>query len=548
MSAAGGHLQELGRPRRLHLVGIGGAGMSGIATILATMGHTVTGSDRRDSPTVQRLRGHGITVAVGHDATLVASAELVGASSAVPPSNPELVEARRLGIPVLWRVELLAALCALRRTLAVAGTKGKSTTTAMLAHILEVAGERPSFLVGGDLPGVDGGARWVGDSPWFVVEADESDGTFLALPTEAVVVTNVEADHLDQYGSMAALREAFTTFAGGASGPRIVGADSPDALVVARELEAAGGAGGGGGVEGGGADRGGAGGGTYGAARGGSGAAPDEDAEETGVPASFRVALALAARARHDHRAAPGASHRAGPPVVTFGTAPGADIGATVVATTRTGVTFELRPGPLVPGAGQGERWRVELPVPGLHNVRNACGALALATLVGIPLEVGVAALASYRPVGRRFEWRGERAGAGFVDDYAHVPSAVATTLATARAGGWERVVAVFQPHLYSRTEALGAELGRALAAADVVVVTDVYAAREAPRPGVDGRLVADAARAARPALEVHYVPERAALATAVRSLLRPGDLCLTLGAGDVTTLADEIQAAEVPR
>ncbi|HET9072477.1 MAG TPA: Mur ligase domain-containing protein, partial [Acidimicrobiales bacterium] len=191
MSAAGDHLQELGRPRRLHLVGIGGAGMSGIATILATMGHTVTGSDRRDSPTVQRLRGHGIAVAVGHDATLVASAELVGASSAVPPSNPELVEARRLGIPVLWRVELLAALCGLRRTLAVAGTKGKSTTTAMVAHILEVAGERPSFLVGGDLPGVDGGARWVGDSPWFVVEADESDGTFLALPTEAVVVTNV---------------------------------------------------------------------------------------------------------------------------------------------------------------------------------------------------------------------------------------------------------------------------------------------------------------------------------------------------------------------
>lgn len=189
----------------------------------------------------------------------------------------------------------------------------------------------------------------------------------------------------------------------------------------------------------------------------------------------------------------------------------------------------------------------VELSVPGLHNARNASGALALAASIGIGLEVGVGALATYRPVGRRFEWRGEQDGVGFVDDYAHVPSAVEATLATARAGGWRRIVAVFQPHLYSRTEALGGALGEALSSADLVVVTDVYGAREDPRPGVDGRIVAAAARRARPDLDVRYVAERSALASVVRDLLRPGDLCLSLGAGDITALAGEIARLGAP-
>ena len=539
-----GHPLELRRPRRVHLVGIGGAGMSGIATILATMGHTVTGSDRQDSPTLRRLAAHGVTVGVGHDPARVAAAEIVGASSAVPPSDPELVEAARLGLGVRWRVELLAAICDLRRTVAVAGTKGKTTTTAMVARILDEAGERPSLLVGGDLPGVDGGARWVPDSDWFVVEADESDGTFLALPAEAVLVTNVEADHLDQYGSLGALQDAFASFASRAARVAVIGVDSPGSHDLASRLAAewatatVSSAGRAGPASGSGSTA-----GPVGVAAGGG----CEEVETTGVPAAFRAARQLVARAEP----IPGSRR---PSLLSFGTA--TDSGVRVVAanTEWASASFVLIPGALAGSAvsaegsgappGTSETVRVELPVPGLHNVRNAAGALAVTAAIGIPLRVGVRALAGFRPVARRFEWRGERNGVAFVDDYAHVPSAVATTLAAARAGGWARIVAVFQPHLYSRTEALGEELGRSLAAADLVVVADVYGAREDPRPGVDGSIVAAGARRARPGLDVRYVPDRSSLASVVAGLLRAGDLCLSLGAGDVTTLAEEIADA----
>jgi len=530
---------DLARPSRVHLVGIGGAGMSGIATILATMGHTVTGSDRRDSPTLRRLATRGVTVGIGHDPARVAAAEIVGASSAVPPSDPELVEAARLGLAVRWRVELLTAICELRRTVAVAGTKGKTTTTAMVARILEEAGERPSMLVGGDLPGLDGGARWVPDSEWFVVEADESDGTFSALPAEAVLVTNVEADHLDHYGSLGALQDAFVGFVSRAGRVAIIGFDSPGSrdLVARLSAERAD-------TRRSPASRAGV------AAESGSGlVAVGVDGsdgcdlvETTGVPAAFRAAMELVARA---------GPREGRPSLLTFGTA--ADSGVRVVAagTERDSASFGLIPGdlgaPAVADEGRGtpagrpETVQVELPVPGLHNVRNAAGALVLSAAIGIPLRVGVRALAGFRPVARRFEWRAEIDGVTYVDDYAHVPSAIATTLATARAGGWDRIVAVFQPHLYSRTEALGEELGRALAAADLVVVADVYGAREEPRPGVDGTIVAASARRARPGLDVRYVPDRSSLASVVAALLRAGDVCLSLGAGDVTTLADEI-------
>ncbi len=528
---------DLRRPSRVHLVGIGGAGMSGIATLLAAMGHTVTGSDRKDSPTLRRLAERGIGVGVGHDPARVAAAEIVGASSAVPPSDPELVEAGRLGIALRWRVELLAAICELRRTVAVAGTKGKSTTTAMVARILEEAGERPSLLVGGDLPGLDGGARWVPDSDWLVVEADESDGTFLALSAEAVLVTNVEADHLDQYGSLGALQDAFAVFAAHASRAAVVGVDSTGSRALAARLSEAWAAGSPS---------------TLDAAVVSAGASvPAAGGETTGVPAAFRAARQLLARA------AP-APTAPGPVLLTFGTSPDAAVRVVAATTRRASSSFGLLPGPLAarpgrslppgppeagsdPPAGSGGGVRIELPVPGMHNVLNASGAIALTAAIGVPVEVGVRALAGYRPVARRFEWRGERGGVAFVDDYAHVPSAVATTLAAARAGGWARIVAVFQPHLYSRTEALGDGLGQALAAADLVVVSDVYGAREDPRPGVDGGIVADAARRARPGLDVRYVPDRSSLASVVGELLRPGDLCLTLGAGDVTTLAAEI-------
>jgi UDP-N-acetylmuramate--alanine ligase len=460
-----GPVVDLTAPRRVHVVGVGGAGMSGIATVLAAMGHTVTGSDQADSSGLQRQRERGIAVTVGHAAANVGSAEFVTASTAVPATNPELAEASRQGIPVLRRAEILAAICATRRTLAVAGTKGKTTTTAMLASILIGAGWDPSFLVGGDLPGVGGGARWSAASEWLVVEADESDGTFLELPAESVVVTNVEADHLDRYGSMAALKAAFATFIGQAPGRRVVGVDVAEAAEVVAAMDV---------------------------------------------------------------------------PVRTYGTTAGVDVRITDVRSGRDRTTFNVVRGgrPLGP---------VDLAMPGLHNARNACGALALALELGVTFEVAAAALAGYRGVARRFDWRGERAGITYVDDYAHLPSALSAVLATARRGGWGRIVAVFQPHRYTRTEALHAEFGPVFADADVVVVGGIYGAGEEPLPGVTGELVAEAVRTSCPQVELHYVPERAELAAAVASLLRPGDLCLTLGAGDVTTLAAELLGRSEP-
>jgi UDP-N-acetylmuramate--alanine ligase len=431
--------------------------MSGIAILLAAMGHTVTGSDRAETSALRQLPGHGVAVSVGHSAAAVAGVAAVTVSSAVPPGNVELVEAHRLGIPVLSRAEVLAAICAGRRTVAVAGTKGKSTTTAMIARILDASGSAPSFLVGADVPGFGGGARWVAGSGWMVIEADESDGTFLGIGADDVVVTNIEADHADFYGSEAALHEAFAAFAADASGLRVVGADSA---------------------------------------------------------ASAALVSALAGGCR------------------SFGTAAGVAVRASAVVSGRASARFELE----VDGALAGP---VELAVPGLHNVRNACGAMAAALALGVPFPVAAGALATYQPVRRRFDWRGEAGGVTFVDDYAHVPSAVRLVIDTARGGGWERVVAVFQPHLYSRTAAAGAGLGTALAAADVVVVTDVYAARETPVAGVTGEVVARAAAAA--GADVRYVAPRSELAAAVAAVLRPGDLCLTLGAGDITTLTDEV-------
>jgi UDP-N-acetylmuramate--alanine ligase len=449
---------DLGHPMRIHVVGIGGAGMSAIATVLAAMGHTVTGSDRADSATLQRLARSGMAVAAGHDPARVAGAALLTASSAVPPDDPEVSEARRLGVPVADRASVLGAICSTRRTVAVAGTKGKTTTAAMIAAVLDRCGWRPSLLVGGDVAGLGGGARWVPDSDWLVVEADESDGTFLRLPADAVAVTNVEADHLEHYGSFEALEAAFDAFVRAVPGPRVVGIDTPASAALAAGV---------GGVS-------------------------------------------------------------------TFGTSPVADLQATSVRSGRDGASFECV-----------ERGRllgpVRLAVPGVHNVRNACGAIALTAALGVPFADAVDALGAYRAVARRYEWRGWVGDVGMVDDYAHLPSALEAVIATARAGGWARVVAVFQPHLYSRTAALGAELGHALAGADVVVVTDVYGAREAPIAGVSGAVVADAA--GRAGAEVHYVAERAALAGAVAALLRPGDVCLSLGAGDITTLAEELGA-----
>ena len=455
---------DLATPRRVHVVGVGGAGLSAIATVLAGMGHRVTGSDLKDSPGLTRLRAAGVAVTVGHRAENLGDAEAVAVSTAIPPTNPEVVAAGERGVPVLRRAEVLAAIAATRRTVAVAGTHGKTTTSSMLALVLSEAGMRPSFVVGGELNEIGSGAVW-DDGEWFVVEADESDGTFLELGAEAALVTNVEPDHLEHYGSWAALRDAFRRFVAAAPGPRVVCADDAEAAAVA---DAVGGC-------------------------------------------------------------------------VTYGTAAGADWRMVDVRAERAGVSFDLVHGDEVVG-------RVALPVPGVHNARNAAGALVTAVALGAPVDAGLRALARYAGVARRFQFRGEAAGVTFVDDYAHLPTEVRAALAAARAGGWRRVVCVFQPHRYSRTAALWQDFADAFDDADVLVLTDVYAAGEAPRPGVTGALLVNAVLDAHPWRRLAYFPRRSELVPFLARELRPGDLCLTLGAGDLTSVPDEVRAALAAR
>jgi len=445
--------------RRIHLVGVGGAGMSAIASVLAAMGHHVSGSDLRDSPGLERLRVLGVDVHVGHAAAQVGPVDALAASTAIDPRNVEVRTAHERGIPVLRRAEILAAIAATRRTVAVSGTHGKTTTSSMLALVLVRAGARPSFIVGGELNEIGGGALW-SDGEWFIVEADESDGTFVELGAEITVVTNVEADHLDHYGTLERIEATFDRFLGDAAGPNVVCADEPHAARLA-------------------------------------------------------------------------AAHGA----ITYGTSEDADYHIADVATGRSSVCFTV----VHHGDPLGV---VELPVPGLHNARNATAALVTSLLLGVDFADARDALARYGGVARRFQFRGTEHGITFVDDYAHNPGKVAAVLAAARGGGWERVVAVFQPHRYSRTAALWHDFADAFVDADLVVLTDVYSAGERSQPGITGKLLVDAVLDAHPRQRVVWLPQRAELARFLPGLLRAGDVCLTLGAGDITGLGDELLAA----
>jgi UDP-N-acetylmuramate--alanine ligase len=443
-------------------VGIGGAGMSAIATVLIGMGHEVSGSDARRSPAIERLAALGARVTVGHHPAGVGAADLVTRSGAVGDTNVEIVEARRRGLPVASRADVLAAICVTRRTLAVSGTHGKTTTTAMVATVLEEAGWNPSFIIGGEVETLGGAARWSSRSPWLVVEADESDGTFLRLGAEAVVVTNVADDHLDFYGDRPALDAAFEEFLSTAPTVRVACADDPGAAAV--------------------------------------------------------TAVAT----------------RRGAPVATYGQAPDATYRMVGLVGGRGGLAFSVE----LDGSGLAD---IELRVPGVHNARNACAAVALGHSIGVPAGAAARGLARFSGVARRFELRGSAGGVTFVDDYAHLPAEVAATLAAARAGGWERVVAVFQPHRFSRIAALWREFADAFVDADLTVVTDVYPAGEAPVPGITGQLIVDAVRGAHPTSSLRYVASRSDLAPELVKVLRSGDICLTLGAGDITELSGEL-------
>ena len=448
---------DLTSPRRVHIVGVGGAGMSAIATVLAAMGHTVSGSDLKESGGLLRLRAGGLNVTVGHAADNVPDgADALAISTAIPRTNPEVAAAESRGIPVLRRADALAAIAATRRTVAVAGTHGKTTTSSMLALVLVEAGLRPSFIIGGDVNEIGTGAVW-DDGDLFVVEADESDGTFLELGAFAALVTNVEPDHLEHYGGFDALVDAFRRFADTTPGPVVVGAD-------------------------------------------------DELSKSLGG--------------------------------ITYGTAEDAEYRMVDVDAGRSTVSFAVEHG----GSRLGV---VRLPVPGLHNARNACGAVVMGLQLGAEFEAAARALARYGGVARRFQFRGERDGVTYVDDYAHLPTEVRAALAAAKDGGWRRIVCVFQPHRYSRTAALWQDFANAFADADLLVLTDVYAADEPPRPGVSGKLIVNAVLEADPSAQVAYLPTRRDWAPFLRRALRPGDLCLTLGAGDLTALPDELLSDE---
>jgi UDP-N-acetylmuramate--alanine ligase len=454
----------LGRGDRVHLIGIGGAGMSGIARILLARGAQVSGSDAKQSPTVLALRTLGARIGIGHDpAQLPAAPASVVVSSAIRESNPELAAARERGLAVLHRARALAALAEGRRLVCVAGTAGKTSTTSMLTVALQHAGLDPSFAIGGDLASSGTGAH-EGGGDVFVAEADESDGSFLAYSPQVAVVTNVEADHLDHYGTVAAYTASFEAFLG-----RIV----PGGVLVT---------------------------------------CADDPGAQT---------LAAAAQAR-------------GIRVRRYGSAVEDQADARLLAFRPDGfgARVELRHG--------GVDHVLRLAVPGEHMALNALAAL----LAGVELGVGPAllldGLAGFDGVRRRFEFKGSARGVAVYDDYAHHPSKVAAQLRAARDVVTEgRVVVAFQPHLYSRTREFAAEFGRALGLADVVVVLDVYGAREDPEPGVSGELVADAV--ALPAGQVHYVPRWADVPSVLAGLARPGDLVITMGAGDVTVLGPEV-------
>ncbi|HXJ64211.1 MAG TPA: UDP-N-acetylmuramate--L-alanine ligase [Actinomycetota bacterium] len=441
------------------MIGIGGAGMSGIARLLLARRIAVSGSDLKASSGLDDLAAIGAVVAVGHRADQVAAdgaPDAVVVSTAIPERNPELEEARRLGIPVLARAQVLAALMTGARGIAVAGTHGKTTTTSMASVILERAGLDPTFVIGGDLNESGSNARH-GAGDWFVAEADESDGSFLLLAPEVAIVTNVEQDHVDFYASRDETREAFAQFVRGAG------------TVVAC-------------------------------------------ADDEGV----RDVLARAGRT--------GATR-------TYGIGPEADVRVSPTGVSGRSITgtIGLEDGPV----------EVSLRVPGVHNLLNAAAALLAAREAGVEPERAAAALGSFGGVRRRFEFRGMGRGAEFFDDYAHHPTEIRATLA-AVPDEYRRVVAVFQPHRYTRTEAMWGELGESLAAADVVVLTDVYGAGESPIPGVTGKLLVESLTEAAPTKRVLYLPKRADVAQWLSHEVRPGDLVLTLGAGDITMVPDE--------
>jgi len=449
---------DLRRPRRIHVVGVGGPGMSACAVLLAEDGHRVSGSDWRETDALDDVRAAGVAVTVGHDAALVADVDYVLASTAVADDNPEVAAAALGGVPVLRRIDLLPAVGERHPFISIAGTHGKTTTAALSAVGLGGAGLDPSFLIGAPVASL-GAAAGIRSGRNLVLEADESDGTFLVGPRAAALVTNVEADHLEYWGSMDALVGGFARFLAETSGPTVVCVDDP----IARRLG-------------------------------------------DGVGA------------------------------LTYGVLAEADVRIVDLAHDATSTRFDLR-------TPDGSWHEVRVPLPGLHNALNAAGALSLAFVLDADVSAAAAALQGFAGVSRRFEVLGTVGGVTVVDDYAHLPSEVRAVLAACRSGGWNRVVAVFQPHRYSRTERHWSEFGAAFDDADVLVLCELYPAGEAPRPGVSGELLLEAVAATGRTSPLVWRPTLDDVVDFLLDDLREGDVLVTVGAGDVTTVGPRVLA-----
>jgi len=458
----------LGRTRRVHFVGVGGIGMSGIAELLANLGCAVSGSDLVASDVTERLTTLGVAVHLGHDAAHVGDADVVVVSSAVAADNPEVLDAERRDVPVIPRAEMLAELMRLRYSIAVAGAHGKTSTTAMIALALEHAGLDPTAVIGGRLSALGGNAR-LGQGEYMVAEADESDQSFLRLTPTMAVLTNLDREHLESYGSFERLQEAFVDFANKVPfyGAVVACADDP---VLASLL--------------------------------------------------------------------PRMTRR----VLTYGFGPGArDVLGSEVELEAFSARCRVR----FRAGRETDAWStgaLRLQVPGRHSLLNALAAVAVGLEVGVSFDRLAGALAEFAGVERRFQLKGEVAGVMVVDDYGHHPTEIAAVLAAARAGFGRRVLVVFQPHRYTRTAQLAEEFGAALAEADEVVLTDVYAAGEAPIPGATVDSIAEALRR-RTTRPVHVVTPLSEVAPVVARLARPGDLVLTLGAGSIGGVGGRILA-----
>ena len=439
--------------------------MSAIALLLVQAGHLVTGSDIRDSEVIAQLRRAGVGISIGHDASLVHGVDVVTYSTAIPETNVELLEARRLDVPVRHRSGMLASICASTNAVGVAGTHGKTTTSALLATILSAAGRMPSSIIGAELLGTGVGAAY-GDGSLLVIEADESDGTLDVLPLRSLIVTNVDVDHLDYFESFDALKESFAEAVARADGTVVLNIDDEGSVNLVK-------------------------------------------------------------RFGHLDR------------VSTFGQSLEASVRVASAVPTERGIDVQL--------TFNAKQYVCHLPLRGVHNALNLAAAVAMAIQLGVDPQLACEAVESFGGVARRFAERGSFHGALLIDDYAHLPAEIEAAIAAAQSHplATSRVVAVFQPNRFHRIAAMADSYAHCFTNADRVVITDVYASGTAKIPGITGELVVDAVRRAHPDVDIVWAPTRLDTIAAVQSWIQPGDLCISMGCGDIETFPDDLLSSQ---